>query len=1044
MRYTQTFSRNPISQPSSMSRRIRVVWCGAMSWLVAVLAVPAADLADPPHGLVVEEVFWSGERVGIQAEDVLHYWAPADEDGQPLVDQASSFSTPFDWLVYERECADPRTDTVVMGERNGELLVVKGPRHTSGRSAIAARPLLPPRDAQRLLEARSLAGGGDVEAAAAALRTLGHEHQNPRMRLWLALEAAKTLAMSKPQEALTAIQQVLDQDGLALRERAFATEVAAEIHLENEELKAAGSSYRRAAELAKSAKAPLLAAWYLFRLYQSDLVDQGQFESVLREMCELAESSAPHSWYMALGFNDRGSLSNYKGDLEAAEDHYQRALGAWPGWAISSANLIQLYVLRGEHERAEQVARRSLETGDNYPTLIELANMFGKRGKYSEARALLDRASNLTAWGRPGRLVRARALLAEAEEDWDKAYELHEQELKERRGRDAGNLAWTLYSLADIDRRRGRYALASERLGRALEVSYSQVTSSALRPLIHQALGRVKLATFRFAEAVEAYREAIADWERMLSRMGGNPLNQTRSRARDFQVHGELEDLLLRLDRPAEAFAVAERARGRVFLEMVAQRDIGLGAGVLEAEEESLRALSRESDAAYASLVEADDPEQRLLAQAELQRLDAERYRVIADLRRANPRAAVLKHPQPLDLEGIRATLDPGTLLLLFSTGPDATRLYAVSPETDLQVEILPLTEEDLRRRIETFRRVLAETAVGEALRDMRARDAERLAADLYGSLLAPIAQAIEQSERLVIVPSGPLHSLPFAALRRPEAAGGQYLVEWKPLHFAISATLYDILRQLPAERETEDLVVALGDPQFSGVETKDADSIEDLRLRSVARAGFEFEPLPESRSEVEAIAAVYEPEATVRVLLGDEATEVNAKAFSSNARVLHFATHGYVDHRYPLNSGLVLTLSVANGDDQNGLLQAWEVFEQLRLTADLVVLSACESGRGTELTGEGLVGLTQAFLYAGARTVAASLWRVEDASSAELMVRFHRHFAAGKAKDEALRAAQLELLRGDLDRDYSSPYFWAGFQIYGDWRAAGVNALAP
>ncbi len=133
-----------------------------------------------------------------------------------------------------------------------------------------------------------------------------------------------------------------------------------------------------------------------------------------------------------------------------------------------------------------------------------------------------------------------------------------------------------------------------------------------------------------------------------------------------------------------------------------------------------------------------------------------------------------------------------------------------------------------------------------------------------------------------------------------------------------------------------------------------------------------------------------------------------------------------------------------APSDRNNGLLQAWEIFERVRLDADLVVLSACNSGLGQEQDGEGLIGLSRAFQYAGARTVAATLWSVADDTTAALMIRFYQHLRDGKPKDEALRAAQIELLRGPIEvrkdgrtveRDASAPYYWAAFQIIGDWK---------
>jgi CHAT domain-containing protein len=166
---------------------------------------------------------------------------------------------------------------------------------------------------------------------------------------------------------------------------------------------------------------------------------------------------------------------------------------------------------------------------------------------------------------------------------------------------------------------------------------------------------------------------------------------------------------------------------------------------------------------------------------------------------------------------------------------------------------------------------------------------------------------------------------------------------------------------------------------------------------------------------------------------LGAEATEERAKQVGPEARIIHFATHGFVDEDFPLESGLALA-TPQPGDEgrDNGLLQAWEVFESVRIDADLVTLSACRTALGKEVRGEGLVGLTWAFEYAGARSVLASLWEVDDASTAELMRQFYRALHDGAPTAKALRQAQIDLLRRPAT---SAPFFWAAFQLVGDWR---------
>jgi CHAT domain-containing protein len=162
-------------------------------------------------------------------------------------------------------------------------------------------------------------------------------------------------------------------------------------------------------------------------------------------------------------------------------------------------------------------------------------------------------------------------------------------------------------------------------------------------------------------------------------------------------------------------------------------------------------------------------------------------------------------------------------------------------------------------------------------------------------------------------------------------------------------------------------------------------------------------------------------------VYLGAEATEGRARGIGPDAPLLHFATHARIDERFPLDSALVLS---PGPGDENGLLQAWEIFDSVRIDSDLVTLSACETALGKEMGGEGLLGLTRAFLYAGARSVLASLWRVSDRITPDLMRRFYRHLARGEPKDEALRAAQVEMIRAG-----GHPFGWAAFQVFGDWR---------
>ena len=232
--------------------------------------------------------------------------------------------------------------------------------------------------------------------------------------------------------------------------------------------------------------------------------------------------------------------------------------------------------------------------------------------------------------------------------------------------------------------------------------------------------------------------------------------------------------------------------------------------------------------------------------------------------------------------------------------------------------------------------------------------------------------------------------------------------------------TVYASLRKSRSSDPRKAELVAFGDP------------IVPARSPVVrtARRDDRFEPLPFSRLEVESIVRVHQGPS--RKFLGAEATEEHAKDIGPSAKYIHFATHAILDERFPLSSALVLSSAAQRDGQDNGLLEAWEIIEGVRWQADLVVLSACETALGKEVVGEGLMGLTRAIQYAGARSVLSSLWSIDDRRTAQLMGQFYHHLEEGESKDSALRSAQLDMLR----QPYASrPLYWAAFTLNGDWQ---------
>jgi CHAT domain-containing protein len=362
--------------------------------------------------------------------------------------------------------------------------------------------------------------------------------------------------------------------------------------------------------------------------------------------------------------------------------------------------------------------------------------------------------------------------------------------------------------------------------------------------------------------------------------------------------------------------------------------------------------------------------------------------------------------------------------------------LFAVQPSgvpgPGLFVSRLAIGEEALREKVAAFRRA-AQQPVATRRTALAAQ-----ASDLYDILIRPAEAQVLASERVVFSLSGPLHSLPFGALVRKGAGGARYLIELKPVHVIASATVYAELKK--ARREpapSPGRLVAFGDPRYPPLSKEEA-PLANPDVRAASQT-FSLTPLPFTREEVERIARLFPRSETY---LGAQATEERVKALGRDARYVHFACHGFLDERFPLNSSLALTIPATPAEGQdNGLLQAWEIFDNVRVDADLVTLSACGTALGREMGGEGLVGLTRAFHYAGARSVLATLWGVSDISTPLLMQRFYSHLQAGMSLDRALQAAQTDFIRrrvaspGTVAADLSHPFRWAAFQLSGDWR---------
>lgn len=467
-------------------------------------------------------------------------------------------------------------------------------------------------------------------------------------------------------------------------------------------------------------------------------------------------------------------------------------------------------------------------------------------------------------------------------------------------------------------------------------------------------------------------------------------------------------NLLMNNGRERDAFYIAERARARAFLDTLslAREEIAgaLPAEFVSEERSILERISANQAALRAAKIDAG---RRALLGREI-RDDEERLtRIRVRLATDYPALANARYPRILKVDDVQTgLLRQDEVLLQYFVGARAGSLWIITP-TGFHVRRLPARKEieaAVRNFLETLSRPDGDFTPG----------AKRLGAMLLPGLDAVLSPA----SRLIVVPHAILNYVPFEALLD---GSNRFVVERYAMSYAPSTSSLAFLR---SRRSSGTQVVAVGNPvmRVAGAAIERGQPLDRLdTVRSL-------KPLQHTGAEARAVSGVYGSAA--RLFEQEKATEaVLSGADAARAGIIHIATHGLIDEGLPERSGLALTAAPPASD---GLLQMREIYN-LRLNAALVTLSACQTAIGKEVTGEGLIGLSRAFFYAGANAVLASLWNVNDASTEQLMAPFYRSLASGEPIDRALRTAKVGL----LDGRFGHPYYWAAFIVSGNGTAA-------
>jgi CHAT domain-containing protein/tetratricopeptide (TPR) repeat protein len=762
--------------------------------------------------------------------------------------------------------------------------------------------------------------------------------------------------------------------------------------------------------------------------------------------------------------NNLGLLYSSIGYSATALRRYEQALGIAQkqkdrrGEATTLNNMANTYLRLGERQKALRFHRQALplrrvarEPKGLATTLANIGNVYIALGQYSKALDYLNEAL-----------------------------------LMKKESADSQGEAVVLFRMGLAYASMGDAQKAMDHYRRSLPVARS-ANDRGTESAAHYGLARVNLKLGNPAEALADIETALEIVESLRGKIPSPEMRASYFATTD-EYNEAYVDLLMQLDRlqPGEGFDLRalnanEHRRARSLLEMLAEARIDIRHGSDPALLERERLLKQMIDIKteqYDKLQGREREQHARSLQIEIEDLFTQYQSAQGRIRANNPRSAALTMSRPFTVEEIqKEVLDDDTLLLEYALGDERSYLWVVGPRSVTSFELPGRAEvEKAARRVYDLLAQANRVKLPRGVPDNgshRARTAmEYLQAgvELARMILSPAASQLG-NKRLLIVADGELNYVPFAALPAPwrrasgveidriaEERAPSLILDHEIVMMPSASTLGVLNRELAGRAVPSKSVAVIADPVFDIDDDRVSRRVGNRRRRGRpgGRGGTASFPLsalpaversvrdlglapngglprlPFTRREANAIRSVAPPEGVMIALDFDSNKALASNQKLKEYRIIHFATHALLNNEHPELSGIVTSLVDRQGGHQDGFIRMLDIYK-LDLNADLVVLSGCQTALGRSIKAEGLVGLTRAFMCAGAARVVASLWRVDDEATAELMMRFyHSMLAEGQRPAAALRAAQVWMQQQER---WQSPYYWAGFVFQGEWR---------
>ncbi|MCM3869634.1 MAG: CHAT domain-containing protein [Pyrinomonadaceae bacterium] len=820
------------------------------------------------------------------------------------------------------------------------------------------------------------------------------------------------------------------------------------------------------------------------------------FESALAIFREMKDRSRESGALSGLGMTNM-SLSRFEKAIEFYEQALaiNRELKDRASEGVTLTNLGGAYAALRRYDKYLEYAEQSLainrETKSRFAegrTLSDMGAVYLILTRYDKSLEVLEQALAINRETRD-RLVEGFTLLYLGGISVklgrpEKAIEYYEQSLAiNREYKSRPHEASTLNKLGELYRSQRQYekaiAYSEQSLAISREVKNPEFELNALSNLAWTESDRGNLARAR---------TRVEEMLSVAESLRADVISSTSRASLLASVQGSyqlLTDILMRQHKAesakgfdALAVEVSERQRARSLLDLLVEAGADLRQGVDPALIEREQTLTKRLNAKARQ--RTNTPEAAAALKLEISQLETEYERAQVAIRKASPHYAALVQPKPLKLKEIQAQLDADTLLLEYALGANRSYLWAITRDslTSYELPKAEIVDQTARQVVELLTaRSINKRGESAQQRQQRITQAEAglpaAAQSLSQTLLMPVAAQLG-NKRLVIVADGALQYIPFAMLPDPSVVSsplsvarnngprttdhGQPLIVNHEVVSLPSASALAIQRaELAGRQPAPKMLAVIADPVFDRSDSRfttpmtetgdktptqningdDARSLEHLAGNPADKSGVTtlrlvIPRLPFTRQEATRVLALTPKNSSFAATDFQASRATVLSGNLSQYRYVHFATHGLLDSERPGLSSLVLSMVDAQGKPLDGFLRANDIYN-LKLPAELVVLSACQTGLGKEIKGEGLVGLTRGFMYAGAARVVVSLWSVNDKATSDLMTKFYeKMLKQGERPAAALRAAQVEMWK---QKQWQSPYYWAAFTMQGEWR---------